>query len=139
MHLGFSALAKQMKPCPVPADPVRLLGSPVPIKEKANLELSSGAHEERFIENSTGAEMPRRQTSDSEKQANRRSEALEEETARAPGDDKEDEWEVKWCENDTDDPRNMKNWQKWTCTSVVSSASLCVYVIILLESETELC
>lgn len=37
-----------------------------------------------------------------------------------------DKWEVRWEDGDTDNPRNMKKWEKWVCTYVVSSASLCV-------------
>jgi hypothetical protein len=37
-----------------------------------------------------------------------------------------DDWEVRWGENDSENPRNIAKWRKWLCTYVVSSASLCV-------------
>ena len=37
-----------------------------------------------------------------------------------------DPWEVRWGEDDFDNPRNFEKWRKWACVYVVSSGGLCV-------------
>ncbi|KAI5820657.1 major facilitator superfamily domain-containing protein [Pyronema omphalodes] len=48
------------------------------------------------------------------------------ESVKTASSDQGDEWEVRWEENDPENPRNLVKWRKWLCTYVVSSASLCV-------------
>jgi hypothetical protein len=48
------------------------------------------------------------------------------ESVKTTSSNQEDEWEVRWEENNPENPRNLVKWRKWLCTYVVSSASLCV-------------